>query len=193
MKKAGVKLPLMQRAWLMTKDHPGSTATRIAQLLKAKPADVSSTMSQLRRRQMVEVKEETIRTRIGVNMGNRVMLTYTVPARMKEYEILPLVIAPKHKVKLVPGKPAKAEPPAPSPAPAAAPAPAPDAFINALRQGHTPMPLPVQMLEKPITREVPQGVTITLPLRVPTREEIDRWAIADARKVYDYLKQYFTP
>lgn len=197
MKKAGVKLPLMHRAWLMVKDHPGITSPRVATLLKAKPADVSSTMSQLRRRKMVDSKMETVKGRMGIGIGTREVYTYSVPARMKEYELLPLAV-PKTKTKV--------KGPAPSPAPAvAAPAPAAataaataaapgDSFNNILQRD--PIQLPVQMLDKPpgqpVAREVPQCVTVTVPLRVPTREEIDRWPLVDARGVYDYLREYFS-
>jgi len=92
LRQAGVKLPLMHRAWLMVKDHPGTTSPRIAQLLKAKEADVSSTMSQLRRRKMVDFKMETVKGRMGIGIGTREVYTYSVPARMKEYELLPLVV-----------------------------------------------------------------------------------------------------
>lgn len=189
MKQAGVKLPLMHRAWLMVKDHPGITSQRVANFLKAKPADVSSTMSQLRRRKMVDSKVQATKCVMGKGTGIRAVYTYTVPARMKEYELLPLAV-PKSKVK----GPAPA-PAVTAPAPAVAPAVAPgDSFNNILQRD--PIQLPVQMLDKspgqPVAREVPQCVTVTLPLRVPTREEIDRWPLVDARGVYDYLREYFS-
>lgn len=187
MKKAGVKLPLMHRAWLMVKDHPGATSPRIAQLLKAKEADVSSTMSQLRRRKMVDFKMETVKGRMGIGTGTREVYTYSVPARMKEYELLPLVVPKAERLAPV------AAAPAPSPAPDAPDVARPDPFLQSLREGPSPNDLPVQRLDKPVAREVPQGVTSTLPLRVPTREEIDSWPLADARQVYDYLRDYFTP
>ena len=188
MKKAGVKLPLMHRAWLMVKDHPGITAQRVAALLKAKPADVSSTMSQLRRRKMVDSKVQATKGVMGKGTGIRAVYTYTVPARMKEYELLPLAV-PKAKAKGPDG-------PTPSPAPDAPDVARPDPFLQALREGPSPNDLPVQMLDKPpgqpVAREVPQCVTVALPLRVPTREEIDRWPLVDARGVYDYLRNYFS-
>ena len=195
MKQAGVKLPLMHRAWLMVKDHPGITSPRVATMLKAKPADVSSTMSQLRRRKMVDFKMETVKGRMGIGTGTREVYTYSVPARMKEYELLPLAVPRAKKL-------TAAEAPAPSPAPDAPDVARPDPFLHALREGPSPNDLPVQMLDKPpltfappgqpVAREVPQGVTVGLPLQVPTREEIDRWPLVDARGVYDYLRNYFS-
>ena len=166
MKKAGVKLPLMHRAWLMVKDHPGATSPRIAQLLKAKEADVSSTMSQLRRRKMVDFKMETVKGRMGIGTGTREVYTYSVPARMKEYELLPLAV-PKSKVK----GPAPAGP-TPSPAPDAPDVARPDPFLQALREGPSPNDMPVQMLDKPPLTFAPPGQPVKPG--VPTREEIDR-------------------
>lgn len=188
MKKAGVKLPLMHRAWLMVKDHPGATSPRIAQLLKAKEADVSSTMSQLRRRKMVDFKMETVKGRMGIGIGTREVYTYSVPPRMKEYELLPLVV-PKNKVKGPAPSPAPAEA---APAPAVAPAlPPGDGFINALRQGATPMPIFAP--PKPLRLDLPVQMLDPEPTapHIPTHEEIDRWSLSEARKVYDYLKSYF--
>jgi hypothetical protein len=184
MKKAGVKLPLMHRAWLMVKDHPGATSPRIAQLLKAKEANVSSTMSQLRRRKMVDFKMETVKGRMGIGTGTREIYTYSVPARMKEYELLPLAV-PRAK-KLAPVTSA----PAPSPAPDAPDVARPDPFLQALREGPSPNDLPVQMLDKPPLAFAPPGQPVKPG--VPTREEIDRWPLADARQVYDYLRDYFS-
>ena len=170
LRQAGVKLPLMHRAWLMVKDHPGTTSPRIAQLLKAKEADVSSTMSQLRRRKMVDFKMETVKGRMGIGMGTREVYTYSVPARMKEYELLPRSHKPRSKPRKVADEAVVEEKPVPvtyyTPVPVAAPAPPP--VVEAA------LPSPVVS-------------------RVPTRSEIDAWPLADARRVYDYLCDYFTP
>lgn len=171
LKKAGVALPLQQRVWLVVKDKPGLTAARYAAILKAPTRNVSSSLADLRCRKMVEIHQESMRVTAG--RGARVMPVnhYSVPARMKEYELLPQVIPTKHRTTPKVSKAASE--------PAQAPAPAPLAFRTD-DQGHTPG----QILVTP-------PVELAGPEPVPTREEMDKWPLSDARKVYDYLRQYF--
>lgn len=211
MKQANITLPLIHRVWLTVKDYPGADCGKIATVLGVKRSHASSSLADLTHRKMVITSEVEKKVRSGHGFSKRHILTYTVNPRMQEYELWPRSHKPRTKPKAAPAAPAPAYTaatqaaiqaavvdvapqmtPAPQAAPKAAPAPFAGDFMDSLRKGAPAPQMPVQMLEKPVAREVPQGVTITLPPRVPTFEEIDRWAIADARRVYDYLRDYFT-
>lgn len=189
MKQANITLPLIHRVWLTVKDHPGADCGKIATVLGVKRSHASSSLADLTHRKMVITSEVEKKVRSGHGFSKRHILTYTVNPRMQEYELWPRSHKPRTKPKAAPAAPAPAPVPAPQAAPHVAPAPA---LASVHRVAPPAQQMPVQMLEKPMAREVPQGVTITLPLRVPTFEEIDRWAIADARRVYDYLCDYFS-
>ena len=193
MKQAGVTLPLIHRVWLAVKDHPGADCGKISAVLGVVRSHVSSSLANLAHRKMIVVTHVKKKVNSGRGFSMREIQTYTVHPRMREYELWPREHKPRNKAKAAP---------APSPAPDAPDVARPDPFLQALREGPSPNALPVQMLDKPpltfappgqpVAREVPQGVTITLPLRVPTRTEIDRWPLVDARQVYDYLRDYFS-
>jgi len=180
LKKAGVTLPLIQRVWLAVKDHPGADCGKISAVLGVVRSHVSSSLADLAHRKMVTISHVNKKVNSGRGFSMREIQTYTVHPRMREYELWPRSHKPRTKPKAAQAVPAPAVP-APSPAPS--PAPAPSVVPAAV-------PLPVQMLDKPPLAFAPPGQ----PVRpgVPTREEIDRWPLVDARGVYDYLRNYFS-
>lgn len=95
-KRVKAALPLVQRAWLYVKDHPGSTPAKVGAVLKETPSKASGALGVAFQRGMltrVEVRDSKIK-------GHP--YAYTVPGHMKEYELLPL---PKDKRRLN-GRPA---------------------------------------------------------------------------------------
>lgn len=120
--EAGIAIPLIKRAWLYIKDYPGSTSRDIEAGLKLPASSgLSSALFDLRRRSMVEAKEE-LRRRNGGGRGaahfvERAVMVYTVNPRMHgEYELWPAPKALKAAPQPAPAV-TKREEPAARPAP----------------------------------------------------------------------------
>lgn len=170
MKQAGVTLPLIHRVWLAVKDHPGADCGKISAVLGVVRSHVSSSLANLAHRKMIVVTHVKKKVNSGRGFSMREIQTYTVHPRMREYELWPRSHKPRTKPKVAQAVSAPAVPAPAVPAPA--------------------VPLPVQMLDKPPLAFAPPGQPVKPG--VPTREEIDRWPLVDARQVYDYLRDYFS-
>ena len=84
LKAAKISLPGNQRIWRWVKDNPGHTATEIALALNMKKSDVSSLLGDMSQRPGVMTRKSD-----SVVGSNRTVFRYAVPARMKEFELLP--------------------------------------------------------------------------------------------------------
>ena len=117
LKTAGVKLPSqMKRVWTYIKDHPNSTRDTLIKALKLPSGGVSSLLSQMVNRKMVNRKKERrICTRAGVSKPLTVWVYHT---DLVAYEVLPafekitgkkkVTLAPESVIHLTPKEPAPA-------------------------------------------------------------------------------------
>ena len=88
LKRVKAALPLIQRAWLYVKDHPGSTPATVAAALKDTPGSVSSVLGYAFKRRMM--------SRVAL-IGSKVKghpFSYSVPSHLTKYELLPFPKTP---------------------------------------------------------------------------------------------------
>lgn len=83
--------PITERVWLMVKDHPWKSGKRLAALLKLKKQAVSSALTTLQYRGMVQ-------SRMLVGSRFKTEKEWAVAQGMETYELLPVLAEHKHKM-----------------------------------------------------------------------------------------------
>jgi len=102
---AGIRVRLNKRVWLWLKDHPGKTAKEIALALHEDTKAVSTRLTQMEQRHMVQSKHahhkgtsyRGIKEYTALGNTFEVLPIATTPLRVQPYKIHDLVIIPTQK------------------------------------------------------------------------------------------------
>jgi hypothetical protein len=104
LKESGLVPPIIQRVWQWVKDNGAHDVNAVASALGLQHNSISSTLGLLCHRGMATRKKE-----MDHSLGHE-RFVYTVPGKLKKYELLPMTEASKNRPKRGQPKPEADEP-----------------------------------------------------------------------------------